>query len=79
MNFSPREELTLNHISGENEIADVVILKNESTKNVVYKIKITSPEKFRVRPSTGTIAAGATEFIRVYLQNGSRFFSVVIT
>ncbi|VDK77350.1 unnamed protein product [Litomosoides sigmodontis] len=72
LSICPREELTLNRINGENEIADVVVLKNESSKNVVYKIKITSPEKFRVRPSTGTIAAGATDFIRVYLQSEFR-------
>ncbi|CAG9534580.1 unnamed protein product [Cercopithifilaria johnstoni] len=72
LSICPREELTLNHINGENDMADVVVLKNESAKNVAYKIKITSPEKFRVRPSTGTIAPNATEFIRVYLQNEFR-------
>lgn len=60
-------------------MADVVVLKNESDKNVAYKIKITSPEKFRVRPSTGTIAPGVIEFIRVYLQNGIKFASVIIS
>uniref|UniRef100_A0A0R3RV25 Major sperm protein n=1 Tax=Elaeophora elaphi TaxID=1147741 RepID=A0A0R3RV25_9BILA len=72
LSICPRDELTLNHINGENDMVDVVVLKNDSAKNVAYKIKITSPEKFRVRPSTGTIAPGATEFIRVYLQNEFR-------
>ncbi|KAM3723281.1 Motile sperm domain-containing protein [Dirofilaria immitis] len=72
LSICPREELTLRHISGENDIVDVMVLKNESVKNVAYKIKITSPEKFRVRPSTGTIAPSTTEFIRVYLQNEFR-------
>ncbi|PIO73218.1 hypothetical protein TELCIR_04822 [Teladorsagia circumcincta] len=35
----------------------------------MFKIKTTSPEKFRVRPSTGLIPAGSTDIIRVYLQN----------
>uniref|UniRef100_A0A1I7VTT2 Major sperm protein n=1 Tax=Loa loa TaxID=7209 RepID=A0A1I7VTT2_LOALO len=72
LSICPREELTLNYVNGENDMADIVVLKNESVRNVAYKIKITSPEKFRVRPSTGTIAPGATEFIRVYLQNEFR-------
>ncbi|VDM92045.1 unnamed protein product [Onchocerca ochengi] len=69
LKFSPREELKLNQINGENDMADVMVLKNESVKNAAYKIKITSPEKFRVRPSTGIIAPGSIEFIRIYLQN----------
>ncbi|VIO91288.1 Uncharacterized protein BM_BM1766 [Brugia malayi] len=72
LSICPREELTLNHVSGENDMADVIVLKNESIRNVAYKIKITSPEKFRIRPSTGTVAPGATEFIRVYLQHEFR-------
>ncbi|VDM48535.1 unnamed protein product, partial [Toxocara canis] len=69
LSICPREELTLNRVDGENDSVDIVVLKNTGTKNVIYKIKITSPEKFRVRPSTGVVAAGATELIRVYLQN----------
>ncbi|VDN01325.1 unnamed protein product [Thelazia callipaeda] len=72
LSISPREELTLNPVSGENDMVDMVVLKNESSKNVVFKVKITSPEKFRVRPSTGNIAPGGTEYIRVYLQNEFR-------
>ncbi|VBB28174.1 unnamed protein product [Acanthocheilonema viteae] len=72
LSICPREELTMDHVNGENDMADVVVLKSESAKNVAYKIKITSPEKFRVRPSTGIIAPGATEFIRVYLQDEFR-------
>lgn len=73
VDFSPREELILNRVSGENDMVDIVVLKNDSTHNVAYKIKITSPEKFYVRPSTGTVAPDATEFIRVYLRNGTTF------
>lgn len=69
LTICPKDELTLNIIDGENDPVDLVALKNEGTKDVIYKIKITSPEKFRVRPSTGTVSPGKTEFIRVYLQN----------
>lgn len=34
------------------------------------QIKTTSPEKFRVRPSTGVLAPGATTSINVVLQQG---------
>ena len=69
--FSPRDEVTLNSVTGESDPVDVVALTNGGSKDVVYKIKITSPEKFRVRPSTGTVGPGKTEFVRVYLQNGN--------
>uniref|UniRef100_A0A915ASJ5 Major sperm protein n=2 Tax=Parascaris univalens TaxID=6257 RepID=A0A915ASJ5_PARUN len=69
LSICPREELTLNRVDGETDSVDIVVLKNISTRNVMYKIKITSPEKFRVRPSIGVVAPGATELIRVYLQN----------
>uniref|UniRef100_A0A8R1Y1I3 Major sperm protein n=1 Tax=Onchocerca volvulus TaxID=6282 RepID=A0A8R1Y1I3_ONCVO len=72
LSICPREELKLNQINGENDMADVMVLKNESVKNAAYKIKITSPEKFRVRPSTGIIGPGSIEFIRIYLQNEFR-------
>lgn len=72
LSICPREELIPKQVNGESDLLDVVVLKNQGVKNVAYKIKITSPEKFRVRPSTGTIAPGAAEFIRVYLQNEYR-------
>lgn len=51
----------------------MIALKNAGTEDVVYKIKITSPEKFRVHPSAGIISAGETEFVRVNLKNGNIF------
>lgn len=41
---------------------------NEMTK--ISQIKTTSPEKFRVRPSTGILAPGANSIINVVLQQG---------
>lgn len=57
---------------GENDSIDVVILKNISEKNVIFKIKTTSPEKFRVRPSIGIVKPGAIEAVRLYLQSEYR-------
>ncbi|XP_072946738.1 motile sperm domain-containing protein 2-like [Epargyreus clarus] len=37
---------------------------------VSYKIRTTAPEKFRVRPSSGTLAAGASKTIVIVVQPG---------
>ena len=69
-NFSPCEEVTLQKVEGEHDLVDVIVVKNGSTKPWMFKIKTTSPEKFRVRPSAGVVLPNATEIVRVYLQNG---------
>uniref|UniRef100_A0A1I7XQ48 Major sperm protein n=1 Tax=Heterorhabditis bacteriophora TaxID=37862 RepID=A0A1I7XQ48_HETBA len=66
---SPCDELILIHVDGEVDYIDIVAIRNISSSSVMFKIKTTSPEKFRVRPSAGIIAPGATEIIRVYLQS----------
>uniref|UniRef100_A0A1I7YKH9 Major sperm protein n=1 Tax=Steinernema glaseri TaxID=37863 RepID=A0A1I7YKH9_9BILA len=65
----PSEELVLKKVEGENDSIEVVVLKNPSQKHVMYKIKTTSPEKFRVRPTAGIVKPDGMEIIRVYLQN----------
>ncbi|RCN30004.1 MSP domain protein [Ancylostoma caninum] len=67
---SPRDVLTLHRVENLAEFLEVVAIRNTSTESVMFKIKTTSPEKFRVRPSMGVIPAGSTEVIRVYLQSG---------
>ncbi|KAK6052011.1 MSP domain protein [Cooperia oncophora] len=69
LHISPRDVLTLNRSDNNADYVDIVAVRNVSQSPVMFKIKTTSPEKFRVRPSTGTIAAGSTDIIRVYLQN----------
>ncbi|CAJ0599080.1 unnamed protein product [Cylicocyclus nassatus] len=65
----PRDVLTLHRVENFAEYVEVVAIRNTSTESVMFKIKTTSPEKFRVRPSMGTISPGSTEIIRVYLQS----------
>ncbi|TKR57891.1 hypothetical protein L596_030535 [Steinernema carpocapsae] len=69
LNFCPRDELVMKKVEGENDSIEVVVLKNPTQKNIMYKIKTTSPEKFRVRPTTGVVKPEGMEIIRVYLQN----------
>ena len=73
--FSPKQDIYLNKVPGENDPVDIVILKNTSDSNILFKIKTTSPEKFRVRPSMGTVKPGGIEAVRLYLQNGRVFIS----
>ncbi|ETN80367.1 MSP domain protein [Necator americanus] len=67
--ISPRDVLTLHRIENLAEFVEVVAIRNTSSESVMFKIKTTSPEKFRVRPSMGVIPSGTTEIIRVYLQS----------
>lgn len=53
-----------------NELTGTILLKNEDAQCLSYKIKTTSPEKFRVRPSTGVLATGASVTVSVLLQPG---------
>ncbi|XP_076170048.1 motile sperm domain-containing protein 2-like [Ptiloglossa arizonensis] len=54
-----------------NEIADTITLKNITTdKPLSYKIKTTSPEKFRVRPSSGVLLPQEQRTVSVVLQPG---------
>ncbi|XP_014481736.1 PREDICTED: motile sperm domain-containing protein 2-like [Dinoponera quadriceps] len=53
------------------EITGVIILKNITTDKILsYKIKTTSPEKFRVRPSSGILQPSEQKSIAVVLQPG---------
>ncbi|XP_043248458.1 motile sperm domain-containing protein 2-like [Colletes gigas] len=54
-----------------NEIAGTITLKNiTADKPLSYKIKTTSPEKFRVRPSTGVLLPQEQRVVSVVLQPG---------
>uniref|UniRef100_A0AAF5D8W6 Major sperm protein n=1 Tax=Strongyloides stercoralis TaxID=6248 RepID=A0AAF5D8W6_STRER len=65
----PSTTISLKSVDNENDFVEIIILKNVSSQNVLYKIRITSPEKFRVRPSTGILKANSQEIIRLYLQS----------
>nr|CAD7458065.1 unnamed protein product [Timema tahoe] len=60
----------INFVNDGSELTGSVSLTNTSEKLISYKIKTTSPEKFRVRPSMGTLSPGASISINVVLQPG---------
>lgn len=68
--ISPPQEVVLQCVPGELERVDAIALKNEAKNPVIFKIKITSPEKFRVRPSSGVIRPDDKMVVNVYLQTG---------
>lgn len=52
------------------EVTASARLQNDGSLPLSYKIKTTSPEKFRVRPSAGLLPPGAATPIHVVLQPG---------
>lgn len=52
------------------EVTSSIMLKNENTQSVSFKIKTTSPEKFRVKPTIGILAPGASTTVNVLLLSG---------
>uniref|UniRef100_A0AC34REN0 Major sperm protein n=1 Tax=Panagrolaimus sp. JU765 TaxID=591449 RepID=A0AC34REN0_9BILA len=65
----PKDALLFKQINDEVDPVDIFIIKNTGGYGLQYKIKTTSPEKFRVRPSVGFIPAGESDFVRIYLQH----------
>uniref|UniRef100_A0A0N4Z293 Major sperm protein n=1 Tax=Parastrongyloides trichosuri TaxID=131310 RepID=A0A0N4Z293_PARTI len=69
VHMCPSSDICLKSVDTESDYVEIIVLKNVTNKNVFYKIRITSPEKFRVRPSTGVLKPNSQEVIRLYLQN----------
>lgn len=55
----------------ENEdLSGQFVLTNMDESTISFKIRTTSPEKFRVRPSSGTLAPGASQTVLIVVQPG---------
>ncbi|KAI1710352.1 MSP (Major sperm protein) domain-containing protein [Ditylenchus destructor] len=73
----PSDELTLlpypNGNSNSSHLSGILTVQNRRPDaNVLFKVKTTSPEKFRVRPSIGTIGPGGVQTIQITLQKEYR-------
>lgn len=67
--IEPGEAITFN--KDGNDINGVITLKNiTNDKSLSYKIKTTSPDKFRVRPSSGVLQPSEQRTVTVVLQAG---------
>ena len=69
--YSPRDALTFHAVPGEQDRIDFILLKNLGDRPLMYKIKTTSPENFRVRPSRGYLAPRDRTIVRIFLQQCS--------
>ncbi|XP_048776179.1 motile sperm domain-containing protein 2-like [Ostrea edulis] len=67
LTISPAEDLKFKSGEGEKLPYDVICLKNTLPYPIAYKVKTTSPEKYKVRPSAGTVKPGSVEKVHVYL------------
>ncbi|XP_025085499.1 motile sperm domain-containing protein 2-like isoform X2 [Pomacea canaliculata] len=70
LTISPAEELIFSSNSSGRDCFDVITLSNTLPYLIAFKIKTTSPEKYRVRPSTGVVKPGEAYEVYVYLQTG---------
>lgn len=66
--LNPAEEIVFRRDDGET--TGLLTMTNSVNSNVAYKIKTTSPDKYRVRPSAGVIALGQALNITVHIQSG---------
>jgi len=68
--ISPAHELVFFGTAGSSsELLQVITITNTISSLIAFKIKTTSPENFRVRPSSGPISPGGTVEVQVLLQS----------
>ncbi|KAM4602186.1 motile sperm domain-containing protein 2-like [Polymixia lowei] len=70
LHVSPAEELCFG--LRENERRCLIILNNVTVHAVAFKVRTTAPERYRVKPSSSSCAAGASVEIMVSLHGGSQ-------
>lgn len=61
----------------DNETIGTMEIFNIGDKPLTYKVKTTSPEKFRVRPSNGIITPGTSNKVNIVLQQGHQLGSIL--
>ena len=74
LRLNPSEEIIFNQISGSGgDLTARVQVANISAdeKPVIFKIKTTSPEKFRVRPSMANLPPNTSTSIEILVQASS--------
>ncbi|CAG9790534.1 unnamed protein product [Diatraea saccharalis] len=52
------------------ELSGQFTITNMDESAISFKIRTTSPEKFRVRPSSGTLPSGASQVVLIVVQHG---------
>ncbi|PFX33405.1 Motile sperm domain-containing protein 2 [Stylophora pistillata] len=70
LTITPAEELVFTGTTSTGEILQSLSLSNNTLSTVAFKVKTTSPESYRVRPSSGVIPANSSTDVSVFLQPG---------
>lgn len=70
LTITPAEELVFTGTTSTGEILQSLSLTNNTLSTVAFKVKTTSPESYRVRPSSGIIPANSSADVSVFLQPG---------
>ncbi|EFX68040.1 motile sperm domain-containing protein 2-like [Daphnia pulex] len=68
LQLTPAEEIVFRREDGET--TGMLVMNNTAGCNVAYKIKTTSPDKYRVRPSAGIICTAGSLNVTVHIQSG---------
>merc|ERR1712029_305316 len=73
--ITPAHEVVFSS-SPAGDLVAKLLIQNVSSKPVGYKIKTTSPDKYRVRPSTGILASNITTSVEIHCQQvwSSKYF-----
>jgi len=69
LRLSPAMEVVFSSTAA-GDLAGRVQIQNISSRIVGYKIKTTSPEKYRVRPSTGSLSPGLAATVEIHVSGG---------
>lgn len=67
LRLSPGDDLQFQKTKDGDLFAEVQVA-NIAAKAVVYKVKTTSPDKFRVRPSIALLAPGGSCVVEIHVQ-----------
>ncbi|XP_069131475.1 motile sperm domain-containing protein 2-like isoform X2 [Argopecten irradians] len=70
LTISPAEELEFIIDDSGKDAYDTISLKNTLPYPIAFKVKTTSPEKYKVRPCFGVAKPGTTVEVFIYLQQG---------
>ncbi|KOB69484.1 Motile sperm domain-containing protein [Operophtera brumata] len=71
---NPNDNITFK--SENDEVSGQFTITNMDESTISFKIRTTSPEKFRVRPSSGVLASGASQTVLIVVQAGFQLRTV---
>lgn len=67
--LSPHEEVSFEPSSGGGELVARISVKNIAGRPIAYKVKTTSPEKYKVKPSLSNLSAGGANTVEITVQS----------